>query len=183
MASCADADGDCPRCGRALRLRRGQHLRAKICVRCGGAWLSRDEITDMLRDETLPKVEPESLFAERQYAPADLSLRDLRCPSCGRAMQAKSFEPGAVLLDVCAAHGVWFDRHELRQVVQSEVDRRQRRAVDRDSALDGGSVERRPAADAAPAEGEPGSLFGPPLEGQLESGLLYALGHLLRLLG
>ncbi len=38
-------------------------------------------------------------------------IKRLSCPECGRSFKRKSIN--AVCVDVCPAHGVWFDKAEL----------------------------------------------------------------------
>jgi Zn-finger nucleic acid-binding protein len=71
----------------------------------------------------------EALIAGRQQwhrAPAPkpsplalgATIRYRRCPVCHHWMQRRNFgATSGVVVDVCAAHGVWFDTWELQQVL------------------------------------------------------------------
>ncbi len=66
--------------------------------------------------------------------PSPLSdpVRYRRCPSCGETMLRRNFrESSGVIVDVCAAHGVWFDSGKLSKILEfagsgalAEADRR-----------------------------------------------------------
>jgi len=85
------------------------------CVACGGTWLDAGELELLLegavhRDEMLAGLSPGGR-ATREAA--------RKCPICGKRM--KKVECGIerrVLLDKCArGDGIWFDRGELREVI------------------------------------------------------------------
>jgi Zn-finger nucleic acid-binding protein len=55
------------------------------------------------------------------------AFRPVRCPSCGRTAERATFAARAkAIVDVCAAHGVWFDAGELAAALLV-VLRRERR--------------------------------------------------------
>jgi Zn-finger nucleic acid-binding protein len=46
-------------------------------------------------------------------------IRYLPCPVCGDIMNRVNFANiSAVIVDVCREHGTWFDRDELRHIVE-----------------------------------------------------------------
>jgi Zn-finger nucleic acid-binding protein len=48
----------------------------------------------------------------------DPDVRKFKCPLCQAVMQRSAFgKTSGILVDVCAAHGTWFDRGELEQVI------------------------------------------------------------------
>jgi Zn-finger nucleic acid-binding protein len=84
------------------------------CVGCGGTWLDAGELELLLdgaanRDELLDNLAPASDTQETSRV----------CPICDKKMQKVSCgSEQTVLLDKCArGDGIWFDRGELRQVV------------------------------------------------------------------
>jgi Zn-finger nucleic acid-binding protein len=58
---------------------------------------------------------------ERALTPhivSDASVRYRPCPRCGQLMNRYNFgHISGVIIDRCPAHGVWFDREELRRIV------------------------------------------------------------------
>ncbi|MCE9578182.1 MAG: zf-TFIIB domain-containing protein [Deltaproteobacteria bacterium] len=84
------------------------------CAACGGVFVpvplmarvtdARDPIAIALLDEPRARVSGDT-------------HRRLACPRCRATMGERPVAPGAaVLIDECTAHGVWFDRGELREV-------------------------------------------------------------------
>ena len=46
-------------------------------------------------------------------------IRYLPCPVCGKLMNRINFANfSSVIVDVCREHGTWFDRDELRRIVE-----------------------------------------------------------------
>jgi len=92
----------CPRC--ATDLQRGEHgtCVADGCRACGGVWLDAATAQQLLAPLGKRAV-------QEQGAGTQLS-----CPVC-RAPMVVALAAG-VELDVCSAHGVWFDRDELVKV-------------------------------------------------------------------
>lgn len=105
----------CPNCGSPLVIVELESVETDHCVACGGTWLDAGELELLLegavhRDEMLAGL-----------TPGDGSTGEAarKCPICGKKM--KKVECGIenrVLLDKCArGDGIWFDRGELREVI------------------------------------------------------------------
>jgi Zn-finger nucleic acid-binding protein len=89
------------------------------CGHCGGTWVDgrtferlvaeKDEQTLVL-SAALPGGETKSAHPRMErYWP---------CPVCHKLMNRVNFANiSGVVLDACRAHGVWFDRDELRELV------------------------------------------------------------------
>ncbi|MFT3696396.1 MAG: zf-TFIIB domain-containing protein [Kofleriaceae bacterium] len=94
----------CPRCH--VELTDAGAVRS--CTSCRGQWASHATLMEMALTMTFP---------ERPYVNLVEVTRDevLACPSCGAGMTAEKF--GAVELDECKPHGIWFDRDELEHVL------------------------------------------------------------------
>jgi Zn-finger nucleic acid-binding protein len=93
------------------------------CNECGGLWVDQaafERITaDSERQEsTLTALG--TLTAAREAIPADsMKVVYLRCPDCDAIMMRKNFaHRSGVIVDVCSAHGIWFDREELARVIR-----------------------------------------------------------------
>jgi Zn-finger nucleic acid-binding protein len=71
-------------------------------------------------------------------------LRYRKCPSCGEPMLRRNFhESSGVVVDVCAAHGIWLDRGELASLIEfaatgamAEADRHSAERADVRKRLD-----------------------------------------------
>jgi Zn-finger nucleic acid-binding protein len=107
----------CPRCREPL-VEAGAGNAIVYCPRCGGVLANiattRRIITTM--DRALLEIGFQAgLGRERkQYDP-----RALACPECLVPMQPQRIESAACTVDVCPAHGTWFDTGELEDVMRA----------------------------------------------------------------
>jgi Zn-finger nucleic acid-binding protein len=107
----------CPRCAVNLQAIRLNQTELSECPRCGGLWATQatvericddsDEQTAAIQIQLPPPV------------PADERVRYLMCPQCRQPMNRVNFAHfSGTILDVCNKHGYWFDRDELRRVIE-----------------------------------------------------------------
>ncbi len=97
---------NCPSCQVALTAAG----RTDRCARCDGAWIHEDVLVGMLQETA-------SAMVFLPWMPRDPKEPQARaCAVCAKPMQAVSL--GAVALDRCADHGVWFDASELAAVLK-----------------------------------------------------------------
>jgi Zn-finger nucleic acid-binding protein len=157
----------CPRCGvnmEAVVIGKS-HLRE--CPKCEGIWADADSLRQICeaREEQaavlgiashLPSPEPAEVEQKVQYLP---------CPVCGDLMNRVNFAHCShVVVDVCSRHGTWFDRDDLRHVV--EFIQAGGLAKAHAEEIEDLEAERRSTA------GQPaGSGWGPDLDSDLGSGL------------
>jgi len=116
----AVAEGSsCPACGKPLAASQVGDLETRACLACGGLWLdrtvfeqlgtSRERQGAVLGALPAPPVPPVAALEPVQYRP---------CPACGQRMNRVNYaRRSGVVLDVCKAHGLWFDRDELRRLL------------------------------------------------------------------
>jgi Zn-finger nucleic acid-binding protein len=110
-------DAPCPRCRSPLEVANAAaDARTHECPRCGGIFVSRDALADILcRAEiggTLPEV------PSRVGSNVLGDVRYLPCPLCHASMNRVNFgKISGVIVDVCSKHGTWFDAGELTRVV------------------------------------------------------------------
>src|SRR5262249_9204794 len=90
------------------------------CTKCEGLWADTATLEQICADReqqtavlgmpaTLPDDPPGNIEAIR-YRP---------CPVCGDLMNRVNFaQCSHVIVDVCRAHGTWFDKDELRRIVE-----------------------------------------------------------------
>jgi Zn-finger nucleic acid-binding protein len=92
------------------------------CNRCEGLWLDtvifqlicadREQQSIVLGDALSTAGHPASI-------PHDEQVRYVPCPHCRQLMNRLNFANcSGVVVDVCKQHGTWFDRDELRQIVE-----------------------------------------------------------------
>ncbi|HJW72201.1 MAG TPA: zf-TFIIB domain-containing protein [Geothrix sp.] len=109
----------CPACEKALVRERVGDLDVLACQGCGGLWLdramfeqlgaSREQQGAVLGALPAPDAPATATMAEVRYRP---------CPSCHQRMNRVNYaKRSGVVLDVCKAHGIWFDQDELRRVL------------------------------------------------------------------
>lgn len=122
----AAAEVACPRCSGALEPVRIGPTLLRECAGCGGAWL--DNPTFLALCEARDR---QAEILARHFTPrytvaggmADLPVTYLHCPVCRALMSRLNFAfRSGVLVDVCRAHGTWFDAGDLHRVVQFVVD-------------------------------------------------------------
>jgi Zn-finger nucleic acid-binding protein len=114
------AKGKCPRCNESLLLVKVSKKTLNECPACGGVWVDNDTLqaicTDQEQQQAVMGFDPESTTptsasaSGRTYVP---------CPVCNKLMNRRQFaDCSGVIVDWCKMHGTWFDRNELRQIVQ-----------------------------------------------------------------
>jgi Zn-finger nucleic acid-binding protein len=117
-------DAPCPRCMKPLEATGGgdataihgivQDARVHECPRCGGMFVPRDALADILCRAELngpfPEIgRPTVALDQVKYVP---------CPLCHTSMNRVNFgKVSGVIVDVCRPHGTWFDGGELTRVV------------------------------------------------------------------
>jgi Zn-finger nucleic acid-binding protein len=93
------------------------------CDRCDGLWLevatfericaNREEQSAVLGGASAAPaspLHPNSISEQVRYIP---------CPQCSQLMNRINFARcSGVIVDVCKGHGTWFDRDELREIVE-----------------------------------------------------------------
>lgn len=112
-------DAPCPRCRTPLEAAGGagawEDARVHECPRCGGMFVPREALAEILcrAELTGPLREP-----RRGPVMALDQVRYVPCPLCHTSMNRTNFGKfSGVIVDVCRAHGTWFDAGELTRVV------------------------------------------------------------------
>ncbi len=110
-------DAPCPRCTTPLEVRGGAgesgHLHE--CPRCGGTFVLRDVLADILH-----RAERGGPFPDQSRATVTAldQVKYVPCPLCHSPMNRINFgKVSGVIVDVCRQHGTWFDGGELTRVV------------------------------------------------------------------
>lgn len=108
----------CPACRFALKRAELQYD-VRFCHGCGGVWTDIAAST-ALRDfgeAAIAQLSREVAFEASNLASPD-GTRERVCPQCQQALAQRNIG-GKVLIDVCPAHGTWFDRDEIVQVIEA----------------------------------------------------------------
>jgi Zn-finger nucleic acid-binding protein len=111
----------CPRCHTKLEAITLGTVHVRECPGCEGIWTDTETLRQICADQEkqsavlgLPTQIPgnEGIDIEKQ-------IRYLPCPVCGDLMNRVNFANYSnVIIDVCREHGTWFDRDELRRIVE-----------------------------------------------------------------
>jgi Zn-finger nucleic acid-binding protein len=111
----------CPRCSRPLVAHLTGDTLIDQCDGCGGLWIDQAAF-----DSLLARREQESAAAGALGSPRSgptavnvaAGVVYLKCPECRQVMSRRNFaRRSGVIVDVCHAHGLWFDRDELPKVL------------------------------------------------------------------
>ena len=92
------------------------------CERCGGLWVEVAAFEKICAN----KEEQSAVLGGASPAPHQVSMSGepnkisyAPCPQCGQLMNRINFARcSGVIVDVCKGHGTWFDRDELREIVE-----------------------------------------------------------------
>jgi Zn-finger nucleic acid-binding protein len=111
-----DDERPCPKCSTALVAFSGTGGVLLDCASCGGQFVEHELLASLLESR-----EVTGLAVERRVRRAPLGLGAVRyvpCPECRQLMNRKNFGGASgVVVDVCSAHGTWFDEAELPRVL------------------------------------------------------------------
>lgn len=90
------------------------------CERCGGLWVE----VAIFEKICVHREQQSSVLGAASHVPAhptaeEEKIRYVPCPQCGQLMNRINFARcSGVVVDVCKGHGTWFDRDELREIVE-----------------------------------------------------------------
>ncbi len=113
--------GDCPRCNGSLEGRSVEQGSIEQCHDCGGVWLDHDVLETLIAKARSQQDLP--TFLGKLPAPVmavdTQAVKYLPCPECQTLMHRRNFGMrSGVIVDVCTAHGIWFDADELAAVIR-----------------------------------------------------------------
>ena len=107
----------CPRCNARLFGATKGGFTLSACGGCGGVWLGNEAAQRLVRAGSLEAVDLAEVAARHAKVFA-VPVGSGACPVCREALSRVVVPPTQVEIDVCAAHGTWFDRRELTEVVK-----------------------------------------------------------------
>ena len=95
----------------------GSNLRE--CPQCEGIWTDVDTLQQICTKQEKQAAVLGMPASPAEPAELEKSIRYLPCPVCRQLMNRVNFAHCShVILNVCKAHGTWFDRDELRRTVE-----------------------------------------------------------------
>jgi Zn-finger nucleic acid-binding protein len=117
----AGAAGPCPRCGAELKAVLIGNTNLQECARCAGIWADTAALQQICveREKQSAVLGLAAPLPTAETADFETKIRYLPCPVCGKLMNRVNFANCShVIVDVCGAHGTWFDKDELRRMVE-----------------------------------------------------------------
>lgn len=113
----------CPRCKSDMSAISLGSAAMRECEKCEGLWIEVAAFEKICADREqqsavlgaaspvpAPKGSPDDPLPKIRYGP---------CPQCGQLMNRVNFARcSGVVVDVCRGHGTWFDRDELRAIIE-----------------------------------------------------------------
>ncbi len=117
------AQHSCPRCRRGLGIAAIGSAILEECGACGGVWVDAQsfQMICQSREQQAAYVGAGSPVAPPSlgHAVEHESVQYVKCPACGQLMNRMNFaRHSGVIVDVCKQHGTWFDRDELRRIIE-----------------------------------------------------------------
>jgi Zn-finger nucleic acid-binding protein len=140
VAAIAEAKKDhpCPRCETPLGGRLVGDIVVDECMKCRGLFLDHVAIQRVVTDRKQSRAEALlGALPRAELAPVPAGTRMyIKCPVCRVVMNRKQFAEGAgVVIDVCKAHGTFFDIGELPRIIefvqQGGLEKAERKELDR----------------------------------------------------
>lgn len=112
----------CPRCRVPMNALVVGTANLRECARCGGIWADADTLRQICTD----REEQASVLGMANHdlpipetVPLEQQIHYLPCPVCKKLMNRVNFAKCShVVVDVCSRHGTWFDKDELRRIVE-----------------------------------------------------------------
>ncbi len=108
----------CPDCKQALQAFSAGSGTLHACERCGGQLVAHGLLRALLESrEVLGSAVPSIVDAPRNNPLLD-PVRYRPCPACSQMMNRKNFGgTSGIIVDICPAHGTFFDAGELPRVL------------------------------------------------------------------
>jgi len=116
-----DTAQNCPRCRTRLDVVAVGGTQLNECPRCEGLWADASSFEQICRDreQQAAVLGMATTVPEPAENAVETQIRYLPCPVCKKLMNRVNFAHcSQVIVDVCKAHGTWFDKDELRRIVE-----------------------------------------------------------------
>jgi Zn-finger nucleic acid-binding protein len=116
----------CLRCGQSMQTTPVEDASVSPvsqCHSCGGAWVPVDT-ADFIKRKGTDELRRQIAIGE-MLALVKPRRDALACPVCSAPMEQLGMAETVHDVDVCRAHGTWFDRTELAAFIQREKRRRE----------------------------------------------------------
>ncbi|WP_394834405.1 zf-TFIIB domain-containing protein [Pendulispora rubella] len=109
---------ECPHCtGRPLYEGTQGSSALHGCGICGGVWIGNDLARRMFERLDMDAIALADLAA-RKSVPHPVPKREPKCPVCHGSLRRITVDQTLIEIDLCDAHGTWFDRYEFQAVAR-----------------------------------------------------------------
>jgi len=109
----------CPRCRVEMNAVVIGNTELRECPRCEGIWAITAALTQICADREKQAAVLGVAAPLPTGAASEDQVRYVPCPICKKLMNRVNFAHCShVVVDVCSQHGTWFDRDELRRIVE-----------------------------------------------------------------
>lgn len=119
---------DCPVCDSVKLHSRRMHtdnFNLKECSHCAGLWVSADVFGHLERKAQnevsagIQKMGKETPVDKKINSSETPHKFYRKCPQCQQLMSRRNYaQASGVVVDVCSKHGIWFDIHELDEILE-----------------------------------------------------------------
>ncbi len=110
---------DCPKCKTAMKQVEVGKSALWECAQCEGTWVDAETVKLICSESDQQAAVLNLPVVPSARHPPDLNFRYVPCPVCSQLMNRVNFaRSSGVIIDVCRDHGTWFDKDELRRVVE-----------------------------------------------------------------
>jgi Zn-finger nucleic acid-binding protein len=105
----------CPTCDQAMQAQTLCGETIERCFTCDGEFCTHQTLRRLLSAHAPAPGAPAGAYV--RPSPLSDPVRYRKCPACRDMMLRKNFrDSSGIVVDVCSAHGIWFDRGELGMV-------------------------------------------------------------------
>lgn len=111
----------CPRCQTPMNAVMIGKTELRECPKCEGIWADAASLNKICadREEQAAVLGVAGTLHTPGSVDVEQQIRYVPCPVCGNLMNRVNFAHCSnVIVDVCNRHGTWFDRDELRKIVE-----------------------------------------------------------------
>jgi Zn-finger nucleic acid-binding protein len=111
----------CPRCRVELNAVTVGGTNLQECPKCEGLWADSASLEQICadREKQAAVLGMAAPISSPESGDLETNIRYVPCPVCGKLMNRVNFAHCShVVVDVCVKHGTWFDKDELRRIVE-----------------------------------------------------------------
>ena len=111
----------CPRCRVPMNVVELGNVQLIECPRCEGVWADKLSLEEICanRERQAAVLGMPCQLPQNETGNLEQNIRYIPCPICRKLMNRVNFARCShVVVDVCNTHGTWFDKDELRRIVE-----------------------------------------------------------------